>query len=205
MQEIVNPLPFEKGEFTMIIEDGILSMAAHAIGMDDAPTFQKFGKTHFVSTRNFYVDAKRNADWDDWVCHGLATAMDYPGGHVNYSLTEKGYEKLGKELNIVIHSKFLAEPQPELTSDQIEEIKDVWAWIKEHDIYASKHLELDVAIYLSNSELEDFMARFCSEEYTTPARLYASAVIVMFTDVLGFEVTREQIWNLRPDGIRETW
>ena len=189
----------------MIIEDGILSMAAHAIGMDDAPTFQKFGKTHFVSTRNFYVDAKRNADWDDWVCHGLATAVDYPGGHVNYSLTEKGYEKLGKELNIVIHSKFLAEPQPEFTSDQIEEIKDVWAWIKEHDIYASKHLELDVAIYLSNSELEDFMARFCSEEYTTPARLYASAVIVMFTDVLGFEVTREQIWNLRPDGIRETW
>lgn len=51
-----------------MIEDGILSMAAHAIGMDDAPTFQKFGKTHFVSTRNFYVDAKRNADWDDWVC-----------------------------------------------------------------------------------------------------------------------------------------
>lgn len=138
----------------MIIEDGILSMAAHAIGMDDAPTFQKFGKTHFVSTRNFYVDAKRNADWDDWVCHGLATAMDYPGGHVNYSLTEKGYEKLGKELNIVIHSKLLTEPQPELSSDQIEEIKDVWAWIKEHDIYASKHLELDVAIYLSNSEGE---------------------------------------------------
>ena len=68
MQEIVNPLPFEKGEFTMIIEDGILSMAAHAIGMDDAPTFQKFGKIHFVSTRNFYVDAKRNADWDDWAC-----------------------------------------------------------------------------------------------------------------------------------------
>lgn len=60
----------------MIIEDGILSMAAHAIGMDDAPTFQKFGKTHFVSTRNFYVDAKRNADWDDWVCHGLATLQD---------------------------------------------------------------------------------------------------------------------------------
>ena len=37
-----------------MIEDGILSMAAHAIGMDNAPTFQKFGKTHFVSTRNFY-------------------------------------------------------------------------------------------------------------------------------------------------------
>lgn len=115
-----------------MIEDGILSMAAHAIGMDNASTFQKFGKTHFVSTRNFYVDAKRNADWDDWVCHGLATAMEYPDGYVNYSLTAKGYEKLEKELDIVIHSKLLTEPQPELSSDQIEEIKAVWAWSQQH-------------------------------------------------------------------------
>lgn len=184
-----------------------LAMMQHAIGMDNRSCFTKYGEKHFLSYRNYYGLGHENSDWEDWVKHGLANACRSKSG-ITYSLTCEGYNYLDNLLDIRIHTSFPDRiSDPIINADNEADIKEIWKWLKKKEIYTEEFRdELDVAIYLSEYDLTDFLEHFTHVEHEIPARLFAGGVMVLFTDLLNFRASGKQIWNLRPqNGMRNEW
>lgn len=188
------------------MSDEKIKRACHAIGMDNRQSFEKYGKKHFISYRSYYV-ANRLGDiyFDQLEKDGLAES-DRDSKAVIYYLTEKGFQWLEKESNIVIHRKNHPENEYPLNQDNMEQIKEIWRWLRKKYIFTSNFTEeLDVAIWMDSEDLKMFYEYFGSDETPLPARIYQGSVLVLFSDLLGFKVSGKQIWDFRPDGMREEW
>ena len=188
------------------MSDEKVRRACHAIGMDNRQTFEKYGKKHFISYRNYYV-ANRLGDtyFDQLEEKGLAES-DRDSKAVIYYLTEKGFQWLEKECDMIIHRKNHPEKDYPISQDNIEQIQEIWRWLRKKYIYTTNFTEeLDVAIWMDFDDLKSFYEYFGNDETPIPARIYQDSVLILFSDLLDFKVTGKQIWDFRPDGMREEW
>ena len=188
-------------------DNRIISMAEHAIGMDNKSTFKKYNKEYFISYRNYYgVGPEGDPDWEDLVNHGLATA-DKRNTGVSYHLTPVGFMWLQDETGVFIfYEENLSEKRYELDEYDIEQINHIWKFIKDNFIYAWHQTEkLDVEILLDPYDLDEFLKEFAPDcEDYIPAKINSYGIAIEFSDLLDFEVSGEQIWELRPEeGMRE--
>ena len=184
----------------------IVNMAAHAVGMGNKTTFTKYGKECFISYRNYYsVSPDGHPDWEELVRRGLA--MEYASNRgVTYHLTEAGMEWLQKETEIVIYDEDHPEEDYDLAGDDIDEINQIWGFIKDNNIYAWNNTErLDVEILIESDMIDNFCEQYvCDSECSIPAGLTSYGVSVKFTDMLSCKASGKQIWKLRPkEGMRE--
>ena len=184
----------------------MLNMAKHAIGMDNRKIFRKYGKECFIAYRNYYsVGPDGDSDWEgEFVKHGLATRYANKQG-VIYHLTREGFEWLEHETGVIIYDDDHPEEDYALSDADTEEIKQVWDYIKENDIYAwDDPDEMDTEILLESGQLDDFFESYFCYGGEIPAMLCSYGVMVRFSDLIGAKVSGRQIWNLRPKtGMRE--
>lgn len=88
----------------------------------------------------------------------------------------------------------------------MEQIKEIWRWLRKKYIFTSNFTEeLDIAIWMDFEDLKMFYEYFGSDETPLPARIYQGSVLELFSELLGFKVSGKQIWDFRPDGMREEW
>lgn len=88
-------------------EDKCVTLATHAVGLDNKKPYKRHGKYFYKPYRNYY-DASPNdcIVWNKMVDEGLADAgkKDRYGGRL-YWLTRKGLDWLGEKLEIKIYDE----------------------------------------------------------------------------------------------------
>ena len=97
----------KEGIESRMSEDKCVTLATHAVGLDNKKPYKRHGKYFYKPYRNYY-DASPNdcIVWNKMVDEGLADAgkKDNYGGRM-YWLTRKGLDWLGEKLKIKIHDE----------------------------------------------------------------------------------------------------
>lgn len=189
----------------MTKEDSTVSKAAHAIGMDNKKCIQKWGCNYFVAYRNYYSAGEDgDPDWDLLETNHLATTTKGRYGKT-YHLSKRGITWLQQELNVTILMEKDREERYQLDEESIQEIEEIWNWIKENDVFA--YLvddDMDINILLSSDDLSSFLEwKYLEYEDEIDAKITGYGVSVRFSELLMFKASAKQIWELRPDGMRE--
>lgn len=189
----------------MKTENPKISKAAHAIGMDDKRCIQKWGNKYFVAYRNYYSTASDgDPDWDELENNHLASSIKSKCGKT-YHLTRRGLTWLQQELNVLILLEKDNEQRYKLDKEAIQEIEEIWNWLKENDIFTClADNDLNVEIIFSCDDLLSFLDWKCLDyEDEIDAKITQDGVSILFSDLLMFKASAKQIWELRPDGMRE--
>lgn len=186
-------------------EDSKISKASHAIGMDIKKCIQKWGRNYFVAYRNYYSAGENgDPDWDLLEANHLATSTKGRYGKT-YHLSKRGITWLQQELNVTILMEKDNEERYQLDEEAIQEIEEIWSWIKYNDIFTELvDDDMDIAIHLSCDDLLSFLDWKCLDfEDEIDAKIAGNGVIVRFSELLMFKASAKQIWELRSDGMRE--
>lgn len=85
----------------------VISIAKHAIGLDNKKPYKRCGKYFYRPYRNYYVASKDNCFlWEELVKLKYADAgKKNRDGSRTYWLTRSGLDWLGNELEITIHDE----------------------------------------------------------------------------------------------------
>lgn len=182
-----------------------IAKASHAIGMDDKKCIQKWGNKYFVAYRNYYSTAlEGDPDWDELENNNLATSTQNKIGKT-YHLSKRGITWLQQELNVTILLERDSEERYQLDKEENQEIEEIWNWIKENDIFSCLvDDDIDIKIIFSCDDLLSFLDWKCLDyEDEIDAKITQDGVSILFSDLLMFKASAKQIWELRPDGMRE--
>ena len=191
----------------------VLPSVLHMIGFDEFLVFRKNGKRHFRPYRNYYTVGIEGTPYLDALVEAGYARAAKDGDCMVYHLMESGFKWIEESLRIVIHSKGRLESEelPELDDYEKSEIENVWKWVKEHNIYSARlREEFDVALYFDIDEdfaefSKEFAEEFCTCQSPLPVEIFNGMARVKFSYLIPFEVSAEQIWALRPDGMRDDW
>ena len=97
----------KEGIESRMSEDKCVTLATHAVGLDNKKPYKRHGKYFYKPYRNHYAASPDDCIvWDEMVDKGWAKAgrEDCIGGRL-YWLTRKGLDWLGEKLEIKIHDE----------------------------------------------------------------------------------------------------
>lgn len=81
----------------------MIDHAKHAVGLDYKKPYNRHGKAFYKPYRNFYCTRVDDKIWTELKNRGYAKHDAEKNGIVNFFLTRKGLDWLGKKINIIIH------------------------------------------------------------------------------------------------------
>lgn len=89
-------------------KDLCISLASHAIGLDNKNPYKRHGKLFYKPYRNYFSTAKGCDDFEPWdIMENAGYAASWEDGRERYMfwLTRKGLDWLGEQLGIKIYDK----------------------------------------------------------------------------------------------------
>lgn len=183
-----------------------IKLACHMLGLDNRrlPVHENDQIQTYLYYRNYFNG--QNATLDVLSEHGLAYKNGKDSDCIYYYLTQRGINELAKCLNCRLFDEDDKEEGREMSDEDREEIERFWKYVKEHDIYTYQSFNgWRVNILLEPDQIEDFSHAFTDPEESVPTSFGSGYVAIDLKDLLHIDskIAASQIWELRPNGVRE--
>lgn len=83
-----------------MVENKYIKLMLHCVGIDYERPYKRHGRLFYKPYRNYYSTVPDDVYWEIIELAGYAMCGKENNGYVTFSLTEKGFDFLGKMLGI---------------------------------------------------------------------------------------------------------